>query len=587
MIKFNRFPKPYFSLLEEKDRVYLGVIGLCQVVLNFMDLVGIALIGVVGAVSVNGLQSKTVGNRADQVLNLLKLSNLSFESQVVLLSLISALVLITKTLLSLFFSRKLIRFLAFRNAELSSKIFQKILKQNFLKLNMRTPQENYYYATAGAEAIFSGVIYSIVSLITDFSLLIILVIGLLVVDWIIGMTALLFFGSLSLFLFIYYSKTSRLNGIKFGKLSIKSSEMFFQIFKSFKEIFVTNRQQYYISRISKVRFDYARLFTVRQSIPVTLKYIMEVALVIGCAIIALIQYSFYDVARATATLSVFFAASSRIIPALVRIQQSALKIRQSSGEAEDTLKFFWETTAVEQDTYSSNNKLFSDVLIPEILVENVSFKYPGSKNWIFKNVSLEINPGEFVAIVGSSGVGKSTFVDLLLGIISPTSGEIKISGENPQTAILHFSGEISYMSQDSSLFHGTIRDNILLGRTNFSDNEIYEAIESANGSEILSNLPDGLGTYLGESGFGLSGGQLQRLALARALLSRPKILILDEPTSSLDTNSESALNKTFKELKGKVTLIIVAHKKVTIEAADKIINIKKDGIMLENIIAKH
>ena len=546
MIKFNRFPKPYFSLLEEKDRVYLGVIGLCQVVLNFMDLVGIALIGVVGAVSVNGLQSKTVGNRADQVLNLLKLSNLSFESQVVLLSLISALVLITKTLLSLFFSRKLIRFLAFRNAELSSKIFQKILKQNFLKLNMRTPQENYYYATAGAEAIFSGVIYSIVSLITDFSLLIILVIGLLVVDWIIGMTALLFFGSLSLFLFIYYSKTSRLNGIKFGKLSIKSSEMFFQIFKSFKEIFVTNRQQYYISRISKVRFDYARLFTVRQSIPVTLKYIMEVALVIGCAIIALIQYSFYDVARATATLSVFFAASSRIIPALVRIQQSALKIRQSSGEAEDTLKFFWETTAVEQDTYSSNNKLFSDVLIPEILVENVSFKYPGSKNWIFKNVSLEINPGEFVAIVGSSGVGKSTFVDLLLGIISPTSGEIKISGENPQTAILHFSGEISYMSQDSSLFHGTIRDNILLGRTNFSDNEIYEAIESANGSEILSNLPDGLGTYLGESGFGLSGGQLQRLALARALLSRPKILILDEPTSSLDTNSESALNKTFK-----------------------------------------
>lgn len=552
-----------------------------------MDLVGIALIGVVGAVSVNGLQSKTVGNRSDQVLNLLKLSNLSFESQVVLLSLISALVLITKTLLSLFFSRKLIRFLAFRNAELSSKIFQKILKQNFLKLNMRTPQENYYYATAGAEAIFSGVIYSIVSLITDFSLLIILVIGLLVVDWIIGMTALLFFGSLSLFLFIYYSKTSRLNGIAFGKLSIKSSEMFFQIFKSFKEIFVSNRQPYYISRISKVRFDYARLFTVRQSIPVTLKYIMEVALVIGCAIIALIQYSIYDVARATATLSVFFAASSRIIPALVRIQQNALKIRQSSGEAEDTLKFFWETTAVEQDTYSSNNKLFSDVLIPEILVENVSFKYPGSKNWIFKNVSLEINPGEFVAIVGSSGVGKSTFVDLLLGIISPTSGEIKISGENPQTAILHFSGEISYMSQDSSLFHGTIRDNILLGRTNFSDNEIYQAIESANGSEILSNLPDGLGTYLGESGFGLSGGQLQRLALARALLSRPKILILDEPTSSLDTNSESALNKTFKELKGKVTLIIVAHKKVTIEAADKIINIKKDGIMLENIIAKH
>lgn len=587
MIKFNRFPKAYFSLLEEKDRVYLGVIGLCQVVLNFMDLVGIALIGVVGAVSVNGLQSKTVGNRSDQVLNLLKLSNLSFESQVVLLSLISALVLITKTLLSLFFSRKLIRFLAFRNAELSSKIFQKILKQNFLKLNMRTPQENYYYATAGAEAIFSGVIYSIVSLITDFSLLIILVIGLLVVDWIIGMTALLFFGSLSLFLFIYYSKTSRLNGIAFGKLSIKSSEMFFQIFKSFKEIFVSNRQPYYISRISKVRFDYARLFTVRQSIPVTLKYIMEVALVIGCAIIALIQYSIYDVARATATLSVFFAASSRIIPALVRIQQNALKIRQSSGEAEDTLKFFWETTAVEQDTYSSNNKLFSDVLIPEILVENVSFKYPGSKNWIFKNVSLEINPGEFVAIVGSSGVGKSTFVDLLLGIISPTSGEIKISGENPQTAILHFSGEISYMSQDSSLFHGTIRDNILLGRTNFSDNEIYQAIESANGSEILSNLPDGLGTYLGESGFGLSGGQLQRLALARALLSRPKILILDEPTSSLDTNSESALNKTFKELKGKVTLIIVAHKKVTIEAADKIINIKKDGIMLENIIAKH
>jgi ABC-type multidrug transport system fused ATPase/permease subunit len=212
---------------------------------------------------------------------------------------------------------------------------------------------------------------------------------------------------------------------------------------------------------------------------------------------------------------------------------------------------------------------------PKLEVKNVDFKYPGQRDYAIRNVSFDVKPGGFIAIVGPSGAGKTTLVDLILGVIHPDSGMIEISGNTPHDAIQKWPGAISYVPQDVSLINGSIKENVSLGYPKDLVEENWSLIDSSlkisQLSEFLNGLPNGISTQVGERGSQLSGGQRQRIGIARALFTQPKLLVLDEATSALDGETELNLSDAMTNLKGRTTIIMIAHRLSTVRNADTVI----------------
>lgn len=216
-----------------------------------------------------------------------------------------------------------------------------------------------------------------------------------------------------------------------------------------------------------------------------------------------------------------------------------------------------------------------------ILLKNVSFSYVGkTENNALTSVSMEIPARKTVAVVGHSGAGKSTLADVLMGLLYPDSGEILVDGTllTPEL-ILAWRKEVTYVPQETFLFHDTVRANLLWVKPEAGEEELWSALETAAAKDFVKNLTDGLDTVIGERGVRLSGGERQRLALARAMLVKPKVLILDEATSSLDAENEKYIRESIERLHGNVTLIIIAHRLSTIHDADKIIVLEKGRVI--------
>lgn len=207
-----------------------------------------------------------------------------------------------------------------------------------------------------------------------------------------------------------------------------------------------------------------------------------------------------------------------------------------------------------------------------IKLQGVSFRYPGERECAIEEVSFQIGRGDIVGIVGSSGAGKSTIVDLLLGLYPPTKGEISVDGINLQAlAPQDWLSKIGLVDQDTLLLNTTIAENLRMGREGVTSQMIESACRRANADGFIQKMSRGYNTEIGEGGYRLSGGQKQRIAFARALLDEPELLILDEPTSALDSQTEYELKRQLTSFSGEYTIVIVAHRLSTISAADQII----------------
>lgn len=215
----------------------------------------------------------------------------------------------------------------------------------------------------------------------------------------------------------------------------------------------------------------------------------------------------------------------------------------------------------------------------KIEFKDVDFKYDKNQDSVLNNISMTINAGEYVALVGSSGVGKSTLCSLIPRFYDVTSGEIEIDGINVKDASLHsLRSNIGFVQQDVYLFAGSARENILYGKPNATEEELIDAAKKAGAHDFIMDLPNGYDTDIGHRGVKLSGGQKQRISIARAFLKNPPILILDEATSSLDTESERIVQKSLIELTHGRTTIVIAHRLSTIKNAERVIVLENGTI---------
>jgi ABC-type multidrug transport system fused ATPase/permease subunit len=311
------------------------------------------------------------------------------------------------------------------------------------------------------------------------------------------------------------------------------------------------------------------------------KYVIETTVVLGSLLLGAIQFWTQDASHAVAILTVFMAAGSRLAPAILRLQQGSIVIKGAVGQAELTLKLMDEVGS--EHTRSDQVAEFNTdhpEFYSSVVIKDVSFAYPGSSEKVLCGVTLDIAPGEIIAVVGPSGAGKTTLIDTILGLISPDSGGVLISQLEPSEAIAKFSGAISYVPQDILISDGTVRENVALGFDvdQVPQARIEKALEIAQLSQMISAMPDGLDTQVGDRGTLLSGGQRQRLGIARALLTNPKLIVLDEATSALDGQTEADLSEAINQLKNNATIVIVAHRLSTVRAADQVIYLEAGKI---------
>ena len=563
------------KILPRRDLARVIIVVVIQVSLSILDLIGVALIGLLGALTVNGVQSRSPTGTVANLLETFKLTELSFQQQSAILGIAAALVLVTRTIFSIVTTRRILHFLSSRGASISSSLIGKLLSQPITNINKRTSQETLYALTNGVMNITLGVIGSSVTLISDLSLLVVLFLGLLVVDPTVAVSTITLFSLIGLILYKVLHKKAQMLGESQARVTIESNERIVEIVQGYREAAVKNRKGFYAKEISKLRFKLSRDLAESSFLPYIGKYVIETTVILGALAISAIQFAASDAAQAVATLSIFLAAGTRIAPAVLRMQQGGIQLKSALGSAGPTLDLIGELDQYPSidDSFEAGPRFIYPGFTASIELRNVCYSYPDSPQRALDFVNLEISHGEFVAIVGSSGAGKSTLADLILGLLKPDQGEVLISDHQPQDAIREWSGAIAYVPQDVLIVNGTIRENIALGypRDSISQEHIERSIEVSQLDDFVLSLPEGIESRVGERGAKLSGGQRQRLGIARALYSNPKLIILDEATSALDGKTEADLSAAINRLKREVTVVMIAHRLSTVRDADKIL----------------
>jgi ABC-type branched-subunit amino acid transport system ATPase component len=571
-----------FNVLSKRERRLIFAIILIQILLGLLDLVGVMLFGLLAALSVSGLGEAQIGERVATVLSYMKLSDQTLQAQAVVIGLLAAGILTAKTLFSLYFTKRSLYFLARRSAVISSKLIMKLLGQSLLTIQSRSQHQTIYSLTNGVNTVTVNVLGSLITLISDISLLVILTTGLFFVDTLIAISALFIYGIVGLTLYYLMQVKVKKLGKKQSVLLVKSNEKINEVLNSYRELVVRNRRFYYANLIGNIRHQLSDAVAESAFLVNISKYVMEITVVVGGLTIAAIQFSTQTASYAIASLSIFLASSTRIAPAVLRIQQGTLSIKSNIGVAQPTLDLI-EQLIGEEDLVKSNDEVNINHpgFINSAELVNVSFAYPNKSEDVIKNLDITIQPGSVTAIVGPSGAGKTTLIDLLIGVLIPKTGKVKISGVSPTDAVQTWPGAIAYVPQDIVITNGTIKENILLG---FPENEknnyfVEESLRIAHLYDFVMGLEQGVDSKVGDRGSKLSGGQRQRLGIARAMFTKPKILILDEATSSLDGESEANISQAILQMKGKTTVILIAHRLSTVRAADNLLYI--DGGILK------
>ena len=528
------------SFLKSKERQKLVRLTIGQILLSVLDLVGLFLIGLLGALVISGVQSQNPIDSVVKLLNILNLNELSFQAQSAILAVLSTTFFVLRTLLSVYFTRKSLYLLSESASFISNHLLVELLKKPLSEIQTISSLRIVNAVTHGTVALTVGIIASGVSIISDLAIIILLTIGLFVINPIIAIGTLVLFVMIAIILDTLIRKKAVILGKSATDLEVKSNLKIIETLDFYRELKVRNKIEVFAKEVYELRSMNAKVIAETRFLPNISKYVIEASVILGALILCSIQFLLQDAINAVSAISVFLAAGSRTAPAVLRLQQSLIQIRVNNGIAHETM-YLQSVLETQLDNELPTKKVLTktfNTFIPLIELENVTFAYPDSDLPAIENITLTINQNEYFAKIG-------------------------------------------YVPQKVSLIKGTLRENILMGESSkeFPDSKILDAISDASLDATVAEMPMGLDTLIGDGYQNLSGGQIQRVGIARSLLTDPEIIIFDEATSSLDSQTENEITSVIREFKNKKTLIVIAHRLSTILNASKIVYLEKGKII--------
>jgi ABC-type multidrug transport system fused ATPase/permease subunit len=432
----------------------------------------------------------------------------------------------------------------------------------------------------GGRIIFADILISTLSVITEAITVVVILVMLFITDWLIAILVTLVLAPLVFFILkAFRSRISKQGEIQ-NTCITEYTKWLYQGLGAIKETKVMQKEGYFRSEFDRSYSQYsdsAREFIIMDKTP---RILVEMAGVVGILVLIIVK-----IATGSDPLSIIPALSVLALAA-VRLMPSVNRVISLFNTIKFNMPLFNEIHA---DLLAIKNKKDMDErniawqetsklpFTNRISVERLSFSYPGTDKQVLTDVSFAIDKGSFIGIVGSSGAGKTTFVDILLGLLPPSGGHILVDGKDLYENTSAWLYNIAYVPQSIYLIDGTIRENIALGvpEKDISAEKIARVLKMAELYDFVQSLPDGENTNVGERGAKLSGGQKQRIGIARALYNEPTVLILDEATSALDNETEKSITETILKLKGTLTIIAIAHRLSTLEKCDFKIQFEK------------
>lgn len=350
-----------------------------------------------------------------------------------------------------------------------------------------------------------------------------------------------------------------------------------------KEIFVMQRKEEFTEKYVETADDYRKIQRVYAVLNNSPERIVEGICISGIISIVCVRLVIFDVdmLEFIPKLGAFAMAAFKVLPSIGKLanritgivyERPALEnvynnVRKSDEYDKEMQEYIKEKIEKEQ-------KIEKCEFREQLTVCNINWKYDGQKDYVLRNLNLVLNKGNAIAFIGESGAGKTTLADIILGLLRPQKGTIEMDGIDVFAIPKQWARIVGYVPQNVFLMDDTVRNNVAFGARDIRDVDVWDALQRAQLDKFIKTLPKGLDTEVGERGIKFSGGQRQRLAIARALFNKPEILILDEATAALDNETESAIMEAIESLKGTITMIIVAHRLSTIRNCDKIYEIR-------------
>lgn len=528
----------------------------------FMEMLGLGLMLPILSIMLN----KEIGTQYPALKPALEFLGNPTQTQLVIGGLIVLVCFyVFKLIFILFLNWRQARFTSRLSAEIAHKLLSGYLKMPYA-FHLQRNSSQLISNIQGEVSIFSTVTQAVMTLQTEISIIIGAAAMLIFVEPV-GATIVTFFLGISAVGFHRLTRKKLLSwGLKRQKYDQQINKHVIQALNGVKDVKLLGRESYFLSRFSESNYAKIAINTKQQTLLQFPRVYLELLSVIGLAgLIILMMIQKKPVEQFIPTLGIFVSAAFRMIPSLNRIMASTQSIRF----AQPVVNILYDELVLIQSVPEPSNREQIDFRT-NIRLHNLHFRYDSATNEALKNVSFSIPSGSTVGFIGPSGSGKSTLVDVILGLLTPSAGEVLVDNSNIQSGIRAWQDQIGYVPQSIYLTDDTIRRNIAFGipTEQIDDASVEKALKSAQLDEYINSLPEGLETFVGERGVRLSGGQRQRIGIARALYRNPSVLVLDEATSALDTNTEKGVMQAITALKGTKTILIVAHRLSTVENCD-------------------
>jgi ATP-binding cassette subfamily C protein len=480
------------------------------------------------------------------------------------------LLFLTKAVLSILLTKALAMFLATIEARAARQVASAAFGQGLADARKFTKEEIYFAVQSGSPAAFNYVLNSVGTIVAE-GLLFVLVIGaFFTVDPTSAVGAIVYFGLIALVIQLFIGRLLHSAATKNAEGIVEANSVIGDFSEVLREATIIEKKNFFLEKLYLARVKAASSFASQLVLMGMPRYIVETALLIAIAAFVLAQSVAGDLVSAAATVGVFLSGGLRLTASLLPLQAALLTVKQAVPQAKRALDLLLTREAL-MSSSKPQQQTRADGPV-SVQLNQVSYLYPGALQNTLEHVTLNVESGQQIALIGPSGSGKSTVADLITGLLEPSNGHVFIDGKLPRSIISETPGRIGYVPQKPGIVSGTILENIALGVPEETvDHELLnQAISDAHLAAVIYQLPDGINTDLGKRRDELSGGQLQRIGLARALYTRPGLLVMDEATSALDADSENEINKALDEMRGKVTVVLIAHRLNTVQRSDRV-----------------
>lgn len=570
--------KNIWSQMNKKERYFIGATLLARLCLVSLDLVGIFLVGVVVSIL-----SGTTISPTSNLSNLLSVfRSMGFQNGYAVLLFAAVVFFVLKGLVAVGINKVTAKFVARIEWKKSLEAFS-ILQRNPIDFIEQYKQQDLLFAATGSVTALTTQAILVGATITSEVALLIAVAGYLAfTDIALFLSIATFFALVGLIINKLVTKASGRAAKEQHLSTLSAHGSIIDLSRSFRQLSISPNADSLLENFSEVRRQGAEQSAAYQVITSLPRYITEIAVMLGVGILVAQRVLGGEVNTSAPVVGIFLAGIFRIVSSMLPLQSALSTWKVIEHQSELSLSIL-NAKPVDRPSDLTPPSIKTGPL--EVSADAVFFGYSGSVSDAIRGVSFTLSPGSFTALIGPSGAGKSTLADLVLGLRNPSSGSVKISGIPSRTFMLANRGRIAYVPQESNIFAASLRKNVSMNFGNSTELEVQRVsylLKLVGLESLVNDSKFGLETLLGAGGMGLSGGQSQRIGLARALYSQPSLLVLDEATSALDDASQEVVQSAIEKLRGTITILAIAHRKETLRAADQILRL--EGGHLERVL---